>query len=330
MSSFGQKGIEAVNNKQYKDAVELLDKAIDTSRSPSWLLARATAHQHLENFDLALRDAELAYHAAADRGSGNSRQLMIDAQYRRSVVLFKLHRHADADCAARWSQRLIDGRPANEDDGVGTEADEQGLYAVTIEDLAAEARRRSRGKQGRQDRGQVFAQALGSGGTSEADKNWNRAHMWRSQVLSQMKDLPSTDPGRRVTIVKIPPRPQPKAAEAVVKDGAKSSRVAIEPPAKVQKPAVTPGSVPDEKMKLRSDFYQSGQVVTISLFAKNVNKETLDVKFSEQLVRLDIPCYASILRFFANESPGNPRTDSPRRSALRPTRRSRVLFHALP
>ena len=43
----GQKGVEAVKNRDYAGAIPLLDKALESSNSPTWLLARAHANQQL-------------------------------------------------------------------------------------------------------------------------------------------------------------------------------------------------------------------------------------------------------------------------------------------
>jgi suppressor of G2 allele of SKP1 len=53
-------------------------------------------------------------------------------------------------------------------------------------------------------------------------------------------------------------------------------------PAKPAEPA--PGSVPDEQLKLRVDFYQSSQNVSLSLYVKDVKKENLSVKFFKNKV----------------------------------------------
>jgi suppressor of G2 allele of SKP1 len=282
-TTFGHQGVEAVQNKDYAAAVPLLDKALASSSSPIWLLARAQAQQQLKNYDAALHDAELAYHVAAERGSGNSRKQMIEAQYRRSVLYFKLGRYADADCCAKWSTLLAEGRPAREDDGVEKNVDENGNYIVTYEDGVAD----HAGQPGQAGKGAQLAGLMGvpdAGGTPKTgfETEWKRAYAWRSQVLGALKRLPENDAGRKIKVTKVPPKPQPKVEKKpepkLEPTGASDDTKPAKPPA----PA--PGSVSDEQMKLRVDFYQTSQNVTVSLFVKDAKKEDLGVKFSKNQV----------------------------------------------
>ncbi|KAK3328203.1 SGS domain-containing protein [Cercophora scortea] len=282
-TTFGQKGVEAVHNKDYAAAVPLFDKALESSDSPAWLLARAQAQQQLKNYDAALRDAELAYHVAADRGSGTSRKLMIDAQYRRATIYFKLGRYADSDCCAKWSMNLAEGRPARENDGVEKNVDKDGKYTLTYEDAVAD----KKSQPGQNGTGGGAA-ALASATTAKTgfENEWNRAYAWRSQALGMMKGLPEDHPGRKVSVTKIPARPVKQKAEPVV-DASDDEQPASAPAGKTTKAdSPAPGSVPDEKLKLRVDFYQTNQAVTVSIFVKDVKKDDLRVEFSENQVQI--------------------------------------------
>ncbi|KAK3942484.1 SGS domain-containing protein [Diplogelasinospora grovesii] len=292
MSEFtvGQKGLDAVRNKDFAGALPLLDKALESSNSPTWLLARAHAHQQLKNWEAALHDAELAYHTAAERGSGNSRKLMIEAQYRRSVCYFKMGRHADADCCAKWSMLLAEGRPAREDDGVEKKVGADGNYSVTYDDGVAD--KAGQPGQGADTKGGALAMALGGGAGNNKtgfEGDWRKAYVWRSQVLGAMKDLPEDHPGRKVAVKKIPSKPEEKKKvgkkpEPVVEidsEGETQQKKEAE-----KKKEVESGPVPEEKLKLRVDFYQSNQTVTVSLFAKDVKKDNLKVEFGKDQVRI--------------------------------------------
>lgn len=274
-TTFGQKGVEAVKNRDYVGAVGFLDKALESSDSPKWLLARAHANQQLKNYEAALQDAELAYHTAAERGSGDSRKLMIEAQYRRATILFRLGRYADSDCCAKWSMLLAEGRPARENDGVEKNVDEEGRYTVTYEDGVAD--KKNQPKSG----GTLLSPEPTNKTGFEAD--WNRGYAWRSQALGQLKNLPADHPGRKVTVTKIPTKPEKRKVE---RQPAKlAEQVIKEETTKISTPApIAPGSVPDEKMKLRIDFYQTNQNITISLFAKDLKKDDLQVQISSNQV----------------------------------------------
>ena len=291
-TTLGHKGLEAVKNKDYEAALPLLDKALASSNSPAWLLARSQTHQQLKNYDAALRDAELAYHTAAERSSGTSRKFMIDAQHRRSVILHRLGRYADADCCAKWSMLLAEGRPAREDDGVEKQVDSNGNYTVTVEDAIAD-------NAGQPNYNPMSG--LGPGGDSATSKpertgfesEWTRAYTWRSQVLSMLKSLPEDHAGRKVTVTKIPTKPEPqklepKVEEEIIDTSDKNDAEKASTPA--------PGSVPDDQLKLRADFYQTNQNVTISLFAKDSKRENVQVQFFNNYVR-QASAFFLLLRF---------------------------------
>ena len=276
-TTLAHKGLEAVRNRDYAAAIPLLDKALERSDSPAWLLARAQAHQQLKNYDAALQDAELAYHIAAERGSGNSRKQMIEAQYRRATVYHKLGRYADSDCCAKWSMLLAEGRPAREDDGVEKKVDETGRYTVTYKDAVAD----KANKPGNDPSLDSIPNSDRNKTGFEAD--WNRAYVWRSQTLGAMDRLPADHPGRIVNVKKIPVKPVKKKAEPKPEEK-KVTSSHDEPVTTAKKEPPAPGSVPVEKMKTRVDFYQSNTNVTVTLFVKDVKKDTLKVDFGKQMV----------------------------------------------
>jgi len=280
----GYQGMEAVKNKQWEKAIPLLDKALEDSNSPAWLLARCQAHQQLKNYEQALDDACLAYHSAAERGSGNSRKQMIEAQYRRALVYYKMGRYADADCCAKWSMLLAEGRPAREDDGVEKNVDANGNYTVTWEDAVAD----TKGQPGQANgsKADILANATNATGSSNTgfESDWKRAYTLRSQILGMMRTTPEDHPGRKVTVTKVPPKPEKK----VVKQPEPASTIELtdgdNEPAQPKPEPPAPGSVPDEKMKSRVDYYQTNQTITISFFVKDVKKENLQVRMAPKQV----------------------------------------------
>ena len=272
-STIAQKGIDALEKGDYATAITHLNKALESSNSPKWLLARSKAHQKAKDFEAALHDAELAYHAAAERGSGTSRLHMIQAQYRRGVIYYQLGRYADADCCAKWSMLLCEGRPAREDDGVEKRVDSDGNYTVTYEEYLADTDNQPK------DKAEAGGLSLSKGPFST---DWNMAFSWRSQALGKLRNLPKDHPGWKVNVTKIPPKPTAKKA----KSPESSDDDVQEKPTLSKKEAPSPGSVPDEKMKLRVDFYQTNQTVTVSLFVKDVKKEDLQVQFGKNQVSL--------------------------------------------
>ncbi len=240
----------------------------------------------LKNYDLALQDCELAYHTAAERGSGNSRKLMIDAQYRRATIFFKMGRYADSDCCAKWSMLLAEGRPAREDDGVDKQVDEHGAYTVTV----AEALADRSGQPGSGTTNSLMAMTnLSSNSQKDTGytADWNRAYAWRSQALGALEKLPADAPGRKVGVQKIPPKREKRRTNAVaaIDDGIVNKKEPATPNTEqVQAKSASSGPVPIEKLKLRADFYQTSQSVTLSLFIKGAKKEDLEVKIYKNKV----------------------------------------------
>jgi suppressor of G2 allele of SKP1 len=200
---------------------------------------------------------------------------MTEAQYRRAVALLHMKRYADADCCLKWSQLLIEGRPAKEEDGVEKNVDANGLYSVT----AAEAKADTSGQPKQKEN------AAASGGldavAAHSAQMWSRAYMMRNQALTAMERLPADDAGRKVTVTKIPVRPTIETKKPVKEPVTQAVQKTEEP-----KIAPVPGSVPDETLKSRADFYQTNITVTISLFVKNIDKDVLEVTFNNKSVVL--------------------------------------------
>ncbi|KAK4445742.1 SGS domain-containing protein [Podospora aff. communis PSN243] len=263
----GHKGLEAYKNKEWEKAVSFLDKALQNSQSPIWLLARAHSNIQLKRYDAALHDAELAYHTAAERGSGISRKKMIEAQYRRAVIYFRLGRYADADCCCKWSMLLAEGRPALEKDGVEKNVDANGNYKVTYEEGLADIANQPGAKDGK-------GVAMGKVEKTGFEADWNRAYALRSQVLASLRSAPEGSAARKVSVSKIPVKPTEKKAPEPESDSKDESETEQMP------------EESDEVLKLKVDFYQSSQDVTVSLFVKDVKKENLDVVIDKDQVRL--------------------------------------------
>lgn len=102
--------------------------------------------------------------------------------------------------------------------------------------------------------------------------------MWRCQALTKMEKLPAGDPGRRVTVTKIP------------------ARSAVTAPTLASTPKSHEGAdlkpLPLEKSILRTDFYQTSDYITISLFTKGVDLKKLHVDFGDDKVRYTWCCWS--------------------------------------
>ena len=111
-------------------AITKLTTALDSSRSPIWLLARAKSYTAINEHQLALDDADEAWHAALSRGQ---RKLIMDAQYRRAVCFIRLGRYADAERACVWTTSLAEGGPVKGEDATLKDVGEGKRYLINLE-----------------------------------------------------------------------------------------------------------------------------------------------------------------------------------------------------
>lgn len=276
---FREAGFKAIEQRKWPEAIENLTKAIDQSKSPAWLLARSQAFMETGQFDKAIADADYAYCTAVERGNDKSRKQMIEAQYRRSVCFFRKKEYANADICAVWSQRLAKGVAVRESKSVQQEGtNDKGYYFATVEQAMAEEGEKK--SDGNDKMGQLSA-LMGGGGSDKMPygKDWNKAHIFRSQILRFLEQLPEDDPARKITIELTPTKPSKLGNEI---QSAKTSVVPAAAPSQ-NETKVTPTPAPDYS-KFRTQFYQSDTAITVSLFMKFPTKqdvENVDVRFVE-------------------------------------------------
>jgi len=209
-ANLAHKGLALCESRQWSGAVDSLNKAFEasgnkTTPSPAWLLARSNAYSQLGDYANALRDAEIAYHSAIQRSSGDSRKHMIEAQHRRAVAYLRLNRHANADLCLKWAMGLAEGHPAGKlqprpEDNV----DADGNY-VFNHDEVAEALKPSGGATSRADAAMA---AVNSSAKGDAQKARDRALALRSVVQFQLQKIPKDNEAWKVDVSAIPPRPK--------------------------------------------------------------------------------------------------------------------------
>lgn len=263
-ATLGQQGLAALEARDHDLAVSYLTKAIDASPSPKWLIARSKARVAAKDYPGALADAERAYHLALDRGN---RDLIVDAQYRRAVVLIRQGKNADADACLAWVMAACDGGPlaAVEKKVLESVLDDQGGYKVTELDVQEMLQKRKE----EEEAARVEAEARGGAaaglaGIKKSPQNQQRsvAGIMRLTVLRTMKASPPDDPGRKLTVPLVPP----KWKEPVEGSAAGASGGA---PAKASAPP----------KKLRIDAYESDEYQTVSVFTKNVDKDKFKLEW---------------------------------------------------
>lgn len=272
MSAFSEAGLRAIEKRNWTEAIDNLTKAISQSKSPAWLLARSQAFMETGQLDQAIADADYAYCTAVERGNEKSRKQMIEAQYRRSVCFYRKKEYANADICAVWSQRLAKGVAAKQAKLVQREGvNNKGFYFATVKEAFAEGDQ-DKSSEGNDSMAKISALM---GGTSSDKtpylKDWNKAQIWRSQVLHFLEELPEDDPARKVTIELTPTKPSKLGAniQPVKTDVAKDA------PTPAPASAPTPTPAPDYS-SFRIQFYQSETTITVSVFMKFANKEEMD------------------------------------------------------
>ena len=193
--------------------------------------------------------------------------------------------HADSDCCAKWSMLLCEGEPvAKGADWPATHVDANGCYTVMSSDVAEENKNKPRDVGG-----EALAASMGRfagtdvGGKTAADpwaaKAWNRAQFYRVQVVGAMEKLPKDHPGRKPTVTLVPPKPdeKPETDDNVEEEAGPE-----------EQPAIEDGMIPDEKLMSRGDFYQNDRTVTVTVFAKDIEAQTIEVVMLDHAVSSDM------------------------------------------
>lgn len=106
--------------------------------------------------------------------------------------------------------------------------------------------------------------------------------IWSSKVAKKLQEIPEGDEKRKVTVMDVPDVEAPSISQdptAVKKTDA---------PAAVTKPIVrTPAT------KIKDDWYQSNEIVTINVLAKGVPKDKVTVEFSKDSLSVSFPVEGS-------------------------------------
>jgi suppressor of G2 allele of SKP1 len=104
MASQYARGKQLIEEKKLDEAIVALTSALKESpTSPVYLTSRALAYQRNKQFTEALADANAAVVYAHKRAK---KELIVDAQLRRAIVLFNLHRYGDARAVFEIVKRM--------------------------------------------------------------------------------------------------------------------------------------------------------------------------------------------------------------------------------
>ncbi|PFH63392.1 hypothetical protein XA68_12356 [Ophiocordyceps unilateralis] len=260
-------GLAAVGNKDWETAITKLSSALDQSQNPSWLISRSKAFIGLGRFEEALADAEVAWHVAFSR---SSRPDMLEAQYRRAVAYYRLGKLADADCCCVYAMRLAKGFPAVEEKDPKLEwMDDQGRWLARLETVVEESRTDSFNVgDASKEKGDLTSLVHMKGPHVQP---WRQAGLLRMQILRALEALPENDEAR---VVRTSLKPDDKSYKSV--------------PSKASVPKTTSTETgPSEITPPRMQEFQTPNTMTVSIFSKGVNPNSLAVGFLTSAVRLD-------------------------------------------
>jgi suppressor of G2 allele of SKP1 len=108
--------------------------------------------------------------------------------------------------------------------------------------------------------------------------------VWKAKVAGKLKDM-SVEDQARVTVKDVPDVELPSATSV-----AKPEKKAETPSAPMEKPADTPKPVvPTPANKIKYDWYQNNESVTINILAKGVPKDLVTVDFEKDSLSVSFP-----------------------------------------
>jgi suppressor of G2 allele of SKP1 len=190
-----------------------------------------------------------------------------------------------------------------------------GNYALALLDaeagvLGARLRARRELIASAQMRRAIALYSLGRLGDSRLVLTWVRRlnekekslGVWQLKVANEYEKLPEDAEGRKVSVHEIPDEatlPETNTTEAeevtVVKGNVKKPEPATSQASQAPVPAHTP------KEKIRHEWYQSSNKVTITIFAKGISKELAEVTINSDSVSFSVMLY-NLLELGANSA----------------------------
>ncbi|KAK6517001.1 hypothetical protein TWF506_006880 [Arthrobotrys conoides] len=255
-ANLAAKGAAALSSQDYPAAISYYSQAIERlPTSVDYYIKRSTAYQRASSYSDALSDAEIAVVLAQRKGN---RDQLSTSQLRRGIALLLLQQYGDAGACFGWAEKY-----------------------------------------------------------NEKDKS---IPFWNKKLEVDLSKVPDDDDRREVTITEIPNREVPKPSKPAPAKAASSSastsksagdsgRVEelpddYEEPKKTQQAEPAPAATEPPKPtalagvstpadKIRHEWYQTANSVTISLFVKGVPKESTTVELEKNSLSITFPLPSS-------------------------------------
>lgn len=278
-------GDKAIANSNWPDAIKYYTRAlVEVPRAPSYYVKRSTAYSRLKpaeggpNCKAALGDAETALILARERGK---RELILDAQMRRAVALYQLGMYGDAGYIFDIVKKKMDASSTTK---------------------------------GRSDELQAAMSQASSGGAAK-NSHEQELVIWLMKIKGKLSSLEEGSEKAVVAVKEFPDITVPSDKELkkilvsqlsaltgsgiIESEGVSGTRgqqslkddVTNEPLETAESrmdPAssATSASGPAASVgKIRHEWYQSNDSVVLTLYAKGVQKDKVDVNLHETSVR---------------------------------------------
>ncbi|KAH7413665.1 hypothetical protein DE146DRAFT_2521 [Phaeosphaeria sp. MPI-PUGE-AT-0046c] len=123
----------------------------------------------------------------------------------------------------------------------------------------------------------------------ELDAKDKMLPIWEMKIAAKLKALPDDDEKRNVTVKKIPDVEAPAAQASAPASASKAATTnTTGAPAEGPKPVV-----PTPANKIKHDWYQSNDSVTVNILAKGAPKDTTSVEFDKDALSVSFPITGS-------------------------------------
>jgi suppressor of G2 allele of SKP1 len=136
----------------------------------------------------------------------------------------------------------------------------------------------------------------------ELDPKDKMLPIWTMKVAAKLKGLPEDDAKRKITVKKVPDVEVPSApAVTTTSKPAKSSEG--EASNKTEAPAAPKPVVPTPANKIKHDWYQSNDSVTVNILAKGAPKDATVVEFEKDTLTVSFPITGSASEYNFSADP---------------------------
>jgi suppressor of G2 allele of SKP1 len=135
----------------------------------------------------------------------------------------------------------------------------------------------------------------------ELDEKDKMLPTWTAKVAAKLKDLPEEDGRRKVTAQKVPDVEIPKAPTT---SSSKPKTTSADDAAGSSEAAAAPKPiVPTPANKIKHDWYQSNDSVTVNILAKGAPKDATTVEFEKDALTVSFPITGSESEFHFSADP---------------------------